>query len=210
MKELINKIRKLKDSDISIRVNEKINEFKEINSKDDKIWFSELCFCLLAANSKAKNSLKIQNELGIKGLLESSLDDVTKCIRRNNHRFHNTKAKFIVEARKLMPIKQKILQIINERDDPREFLVNNVKGFGYKEASHYLRNIGYPKYAILDRHILFLLKEAGLINEIKKSMTKNKYLEVEKEFMKICGNLKMDPGEVDLYMWYMMTGDLVK
>jgi len=35
-----------------------------------------------------------------------------------------------------------------------EWLVKNLTGLGYKEAGHFLRNIGSGKIAILDRHIL--------------------------------------------------------
>jgi len=36
----------------------------------------------------------------------------------------------------------------------REYIVNNIPGFGYKAASHVLRNLGYTDLAILDTHIL--------------------------------------------------------
>jgi N-glycosylase/DNA lyase len=210
MNELIKQIKKLQKNEIGTLVQTKLNEFNEIQKQGDDIWFSELCFCLLAYSSKARNSLKIQKELGVKKLLEAPLNEIRECIVKNHHRFHNTKARFIVEARQFMPIKQRILEYIKNNKDPREFLVNNINGFGYKEGSHYLRNVGFLDYAILDRHILFLMKEHGLIDQIPKSPGKRLYLEIEKKFIHICKKLKMKPGEVDLYMWYMRTNDLVK
>jgi thermostable 8-oxoguanine DNA glycosylase len=45
--------------------------------------------------------------------------------------------------------------------------VGNVKGIGYKEAGHFLGNIGFNQdLAILDRHILKNLKKLGVINAV--------------------------------------------
>ena len=44
-----------------------------------------------------------------------------------------------------------------------------IKGLGYKEASHFLRNIGFPGYAILDKHILNSLREMGVIGKRMRS-----------------------------------------
>ena len=39
-----------------------------------------------------------------------------------------------------------------------------VKGLGYKEASHFLRNIGVKGHAILDKHVMRCLAEIGVID----------------------------------------------
>ena len=100
---------------------------------------------------------------------------------------------------------------INGMDDfsAREWLVKNVKGIGYKEASHFLRNVGYKNLAILDRHILNLMDEEGLI-EKPKSLTRKNYLEIEKKFIALSKRLKMSAAELDLHMWHMKTGEVLK
>jgi len=208
MNKLIKEIKSLKDSSIKNKVDQRLKEFKNFKNKDTKEWFSELCFCILTANSKAATALKIQEELTPKGFCEYSLDNISKTIRKNKHRFHNNKAEYILAAREHIDIKSKIKELGEIK--AREWLVKNVKGIGYKEASHFLRNVGYKNLAILDRHILNLMKEHDLIKEKPKTLNKKKYLEIEKTFKKIADTLKMSCAELDLYMWYMKTGKVLK
>ena len=42
-----------------------------------------------------------------------------------------------------------------------------------KEASHFLRNIGFRGYAILDKHIMNSMREFGVLNENIKLTSKN-------------------------------------
>ena len=58
--QIIKQINILKNSEIKSVIDKRINEFKELNKKSDKEWFSELCFCLMTANWKAKESISIQ------------------------------------------------------------------------------------------------------------------------------------------------------
>jgi N-glycosylase/DNA lyase len=90
-------------------------------------------------------------------------------------------------------------------------LVENVKGLGWKEASHYLRNIGYFDLAIIDRHILNNLREFKLLDEDgKKGLTKKRYLAIEEMLDIVADELEMEPGELDLYMWFRKTGKVLK
>jgi N-glycosylase/DNA lyase len=193
----------LKNPAIEKIVNLRLKEFAS-----NKKWFSELCFCILTANSKAQTAINIQNELGTKGFLNLSQKNLSSVIKKNKHRFHNNKAKYIIEARKFSNIKE-ILRNLDEFES-REWLVKNIKGIGYKESSHFLRNVGYKNLAILDRHILNFMKENNYIEEIPKSLNKNNYLEIENKFNLIARNLKMDSAELDLYMWHIKTGNVLK
>src|SRR3989338_8708712 len=94
--------------EIKSLIESRLNEFRSFKNKSDEEWFSELCFCLLTANSRAKTALAIQKDLGFEGFSKHEKEEISKVIRKNKHRFHNNKAKFIVEARKHMPIKSKI------------------------------------------------------------------------------------------------------
>ena len=208
MNKLIKEIKSLKNSSVKNKVDKRLKEFENFKNKNTKEWFSELCFCILTANSKADTALKIQEELTSKGFCEYSLGDIRKTIRKNKHRFHNNKAKYILAAREHINIKNKIKEL--GEIEAREWLVKNVKGLGYKEASHFLRNVGYKDISILDRHILNLMKEYDFIKEKPKALNKKNYLEIEKIFKKITDTLKMSCAELDLYMWYMKTGKVLK
>jgi len=93
--------------------------------------------------------------------------------------------------------------------EAREWLVRNIKGLGMKESSHFLRNVGYKNLAILDRHILNIMKDEGII-EKPKSLTRKKYLEIEEKFNKMAKGFNMSPAELDLHMWCMKTGEVLK
>ena len=93
----------------------------------------------------------------------------------------------------------------------REWLVSNLKGIGYKEASHFLRNIGMGKnIAILDRHILKNLQKHGAIKEIPKSLTPKKYVEIENQMRDFSRKVKIPMEEIDLLFWSEETGEVFK
>ena len=209
LKELLAEY-KTKKTDIKKR----LGEFKAVWEESDKVIFSELCFCILTANSKAETAINIQKQLNSYGFCTLRYNDLRGAIKRNKHRFHNNKAKFILAARQFIDIKDIITGLVKGQGESsaREWLVKNIKGLGYKESSHFLRNVGYFNFAILDRHILNLMIEEGLLKEKErpKSLTKKKYLEIEKKFRQLAGKLGMAPAELDLYMWYMKTGKVMK
>ncbi len=109
-----------------------------------------------------------------------------------------------------MNIKSQITQFKNTQE-AREWLVNGVKGIGYKEASHFLRNIGFgEELAILDRHILRNLKELGVIHEIPLSLSKKKYFEIEKKMKEFSRSVNIPMSHLDLVFWYKETGEIFK
>ncbi|MBU0756633.1 MAG: N-glycosylase/DNA lyase [Nanoarchaeota archaeon] len=214
---VLDEVINLKKTSIKKQVDTRLKQFKSFQSKPSKEWFSELCFCILTANSKALTAINIQNELGAVGFCDLSEKDLVNTIQKNKHRFHNNKAKYIVEARCHVDIKKKIANQIKEGGKgsggemfAREWLVKNIKGIGYKESSHFLRNVGYQNLAILDRHIINLMLDHKLIKDKPKALTKKNYLEIEKKFSKLAQSIKMNCAELDLYMWYIKTGKVLK
>ena len=185
-------------------VEERLEEFKQLNQLDTKYWFSELCFCILTANSKAITAIKIQQEVGPQGFIFLSQQELARIIRDNKHRFHNNKAKFIVQAREFIDVKSRIEKLTGP--EAREFLAKNIKGLGYKESSHFLRNVGYDDVAIIDRHILRFLHKQKLIDSIPKSITKTNYL----IFEQILSKFGIAHSRLDLIIWQKMTGNVLK
>jgi N-glycosylase/DNA lyase len=212
MQYLINQLKILRKEPISKTVRTRLSEFNSFQGKPREDWFSELCFCILTANSRAKTAINIQNELGFGGFSEFERKKISETIMRNKHRFHNNKAAFIVEARQHLDIKDVIEDILREDGEPiaREWLVDNVKGLGYKESSHFLRNTGALNVAILDRHVLNLMLENEMLSERPKSLNRNNYNAIELKLNDLCKELKMTQAELDLYLWYMKTGEVLK
>ncbi|MCS7179951.1 MAG: N-glycosylase/DNA lyase [bacterium] len=170
--------------DLKKEIERRIEEFEYFNKKDTEI-FAELCFCILTPQSKAKTCwIAIKSLMDKNLLLYGSEEEIKKELK--NVRFKNKKTKYIIEARKKffkngrLIIKSMIKKFKNNKD-LREFLVKNIKGLGWKEASHFLRNVGLGEdIAIIDRHILKNLKEFKIIKKIPKTITKGIYLKIEK------------------------------
>jgi len=205
-------VKKLRKSEVKKKVDKRLKEFSSFKNKSTEKWFSELCFCILTANSKAHTAINIQNELGAEGFCTFDKNGIRTCIIAHKHRFHNNKTEYILGAREHIDIKKKIQEIVKKQGqvEAREWLVKNIKGIGYKESSHFLRNVGYFDLAILDRHILNLMTDEKIIKEKPTTLTKKKYLEIEQKFLKQANKLKLPAAELDLYMWYMKTGEVLK
>ena len=95
--------------------------------------------------------------------------------------------------------------------EKREWLVKHVKGLSYKEATHFLRNIGLNDgLAILDRHILKNLKYHGVVSSIPAALTKKRYLSVEKKFQNFARETGISTDELDLLFWSREAGEILK
>ncbi len=200
----------LQNEEIKKLVQKRIREFEKIGKSSKEKIFSELCFCILTANFNAERAIKIQQELE-KDFLKLNEKQLAKKLKELGHRYPNARAKYIIEARKRLSELMKILHDKNKNEfEKREWLVKNVKGVGYKEASHFLRNIGYKNLAIVDFHILDFLSKNRLIKEKPKTLSKKKYLEIEKLLSSLAKKLGITPAELDLYLWYLETGKVLK
>ena len=207
MEHLIRKIEEIQDSGTKKIIDERIASFKELNKKGNKEWFSELCFCLLTANTSAEMGIRVQKELGYNGFTDYKDEkELVNRLKNARSRFYNRRGHFINAANQFKKIKNILLKENNKRD----WLVKNIKGMSYKEASHFLRNIGFFGYAIIDKHILRLMHENRLINEIPKDMDRKRYQESESILGKLSEKTGLSQGELDLYLWYMKTGKVLK
>jgi N-glycosylase/DNA lyase len=96
-------------------------------------------------------------------------------------------------------------------EEKREWLVRSVKGLSYKEATHFLRNIGKNEgLTILDRHILKNLKYHSVISALPKTVTKKNYLTIEKKFLRFAHDIGISVDELDLLFWSNETGEILK
>lgn len=200
MSSLIQLVKYLKSSKIKPVIDERMNEFEKI-PKDFENLFRELAFCILAAGTSAELGVKTVNHLG-DVIFIGSPEEIQKKLKEV-YRFHTIRAGYLHEARNSF----KKLDINNP--DIRENLVKNIKGIGMKEASHFLRNIGFKEYAIIDFHIVDILSDHGLI-ERPKTMTPKRYIEIENILRELAIATNTSPGELDLYLWYNETGKVLK
>ncbi len=208
MNSIIGYIEELKKSGVSKIIKKRIKEFESFKNKDSKEWFLELCFCILTANSSANLGITAQKEIGY-GFLFWSREKLEKKLKELGHRFYRKRAEYIVLARRYAENLKEIVENFKCERKAREWLVKNIKGIGYKEASHFLRNVGYKNVAIIDRHILNVLSENGIIKK-PKTLTKRRYLEIEKKLEEIAERVNLSLAELDLYLWYMKTRKVLK
>ncbi len=194
----------------------RLHEFKVVYLQGDAAIFEELCFCILTAGSSAK--MGMQTITALRDLLQTGcLDDLQERARVNRTRFWRMRPAYIVHSRKYleqacgMQLK-KLIASFDSRLVRRDFFADNkgIKGLGYKEASHFLRNIGFPGYAILDKHILNSLCELGVITSSTPPATRAGYLSIEKKLERFAEKIGIDMDHLDLLLWSRKTGEILK
>ncbi|KXB06857.1 N-glycosylase [candidate division MSBL1 archaeon SCGC-AAA382C18] len=210
MKTISSKLEELMNSEVSEVIQKRMEEFEKVGGEGNNRWFSELCFCILTANSTAKLGIEIQNDLGFEGFANLPVSELTEKLQEAGHRFYRTRGEYIVEAREYSDSIKDIVKEFSDSREARKWVVDNVKGIGFKEGSHFLRNIGYRDLMILDRHVLRVADRWGVIDEIPNTLTKKRYLSIEKEIEKLSNRMGLPLGEIDLYIWYMDTEKVLK
>jgi N-glycosylase/DNA lyase len=197
-------------------IKNRLKEFESLHKGKDEDIFQELCFCLLTPQSKAVYCDKAIKELRRTDMLFNSAAGQIRPKLKGMARFHNKKAGYIVGARNIFKDGEclSVKKRLDLRDAllAREWLVENIKGLGYKEASHFLRNIGLGQnIAILDRHILKNLIKYGVISRIPPSLgSKKTYLEIEEKVRSFCKAVNIPLEELDLLFWSIETGFIFK
>jgi len=208
MQELLDTLETLKTSEIKEYIDACLAEFSMIKTQPIHQIFKELCFCIMTANCSAAKCIEVHETIGEDFLTVSEIGLANK-FKELGYRFPNVRSSFIIEARKKMYHLENVIKSANNGNQLRDWIVKNIKGIGYKEASHFLRNIGFNEYAIIDFHIIDLLAKHNIV-EKPKTMTKTKYLEIEEILKNIGNKLKLNIGELDLYLWYLETGKILK
>ncbi len=188
-----------------------LGEFRKIReSADDRKIFEELAYCILTSAVGPKVGLRSLE--AIKDiLLEGTAEDTESTLKRI-HKYPE-KAYFIVHTREYLKREYgfKLRELVNSFPGPEErrdfFALNkDIKGIGYTQASHFLRNIGYNGYAILDKNVIKSLYDLGIIDSPKPPSTGKKYKEIENRMKSLAGELGIGLDELDMLLWSLKTG----
>jgi len=175
----------------------------------------ELSFCVLTPQSKAKSAWAAITAIRDNGLLFNGTPEQIAPFLRSV-RFLNNKSRFLVVLREQMTnngeiVTKDFFAAMKEPLAMRDWIVNNIKGMSYKEAGHFIRNVGFgDDIAILDRHILKNLLRLGAIDEIPASLTPRLYLEIEDKMREFCKNAQIPMASLDLLLWCMEAGEIFK
>ncbi|MBS4028153.1 MAG: N-glycosylase/DNA lyase [Ignavibacteriales bacterium] len=189
-------------------IRQRLKEFSQVQPSE---YFYELAYCLLTPQTKAESAGKAIEVLKEKDFQHKELQ-LEKILHNKDYyiRFHNIKAKHLRTFKENFPKHFSALTNGNSPIELREYLVNNVLGLGYKEASHFLRNIGNRNLAIIDRHILKGLVRCGVLKSLPKTLSRKTYLEIEKKFLAFSEKINIPMDELDLLFWSMQTGEILK
>lgn len=205
---ILDQVRELLDTGTSDLIRQREQEFLAAGNASKEFIFGELCFCILTANTSAELGLMVQSRITPDFFIESDPELLTRRLKEIRYRFYNVRSRFIVNNRWILEELPGLLRNRN-RSEVRDYLVEKVDGIGYKEASHFLRNVGVFDFAILDKHILRLLSREFSFDP-KKPPGRKKYLELEGNFKDLASSIGMKPGILDLYLWNIATGKVLK
>lgn len=186
-------------------------EFKRVFEEgDNKRVFRELVFCILTSAVGPKvGLLSVSAVSGI--LMDGSEGEIYERLQ-GVHKYPE-RANYIVHTREYLKrgFDFKLKDLILSFKDPierRDFFASNkdIKGIGYVQASHFLRNIGFFGYAILDKNIMRSLYEFGVVDSLRPPTTKKRYLDIEARLKRFADTLEVGVDELDLLLWSKMTG----
>lgn len=196
----------------------RLNEFRDVwrHGSDQRLW-EELVFCIFTAGASARMGFTAVEAVR-PFLAEGTQRQMTRALRKQGaHRFPNERPGYIVVTRNYlsehcaMALRRK-LQSFGDPIERRDWLAQEkrIKGLGYKESSHFLRNIGLRGYAILDKHVMSCLQDLKLVDTAKPPTTRARYLEVEEKLRHFARDIRIDFDELDLVLWSMKTGEVLK
>lgn len=199
-------------------IKSRLSEFREVwnSGTDDRLW-EELVFCIFTAGASARMGLRSIE--AIRPLLKNGRrEQMTKALKTAGaHRFPVERPGYIVITRAFLHehCGMRLRELLNNFSDPvarRDWLAQEtrIKGLGFKESSHFLRNVGFKGYGILDKHVMRCLAELKVVDTAKPPTTRNRYLETEQRLREFATDVRINFDELDLVLWSMKTGEVLK
>lgn len=210
------------------------NKNNWVSISETDVW-NELCFCIFSANvnydlakstlnhliknnfldplylnSKHDSMITLKNELSKSIYFPKKKDGTLR-----KYRYPEKRAKQIVENAEFIYQKnnglKNMLSCFENPVKAREHLIQNIHGIGIKEASHFLRNIGYcDSLAIIDVHVLAFLTKLSLIQTNHHStLTTKLYLHIEKILRNFAKFHNKILSILDIAIWHYMRNSIV-
>jgi N-glycosylase/DNA lyase len=196
----------------------RLRDFRRVwQSASDSLLWEEMVYCIFTAGASAKMGLRSVDAL--RPLLKAGAQsEMTKAlVAAGAHRFPNARPGYIIVTRDYleesfsMQLRERLLSF-GDPMERRDWLAREprIKGLGYKESSHFLRNIGFKGYGILDKHIVRCLCELKVIDSPKPPTSRGRYLETEARMRQFAADTGIDFDELDLLLWSTKTGEILK
>ena len=186
----------------------RLNDFQNIETEHI---FYEFCFCIMTPQSKAKNAWQVQNKLLKKDFINTKFDPTYLLADKNHYiRFHNQKSQRLLNAIDYKIRLDEILHSNTNQYEKRKTIKTEFVGLGMKEASHFLRNIGYKHLAIIDRHILRMLVKCDILIDFIPPKNEKQYLEIEQKIIDFSNKINIDMDILDLLFFAHSNGEVLK
>lgn len=183
-------------------------------SSDARLW-EELVFCIFTAGASARMGLSSIE--AVRPLLAHGTHEEMAAVLKGKHRYPLARSGYIAVTRDFLQrdCRMRLRERLENFTDPlerRDWLARErgIKGLGYKEASHFLRNVGFRGYAILDKHVLRGLAELGRLDSPQPPTTRSHYLAAEERLREFARDAGINFDELDLVLWSMKTGEILK
>jgi N-glycosylase/DNA lyase len=196
----------------------RLAEFRAIwrTGSDARLW-EELVFCIFTAGASARMGLRAVEAIRPL-LMYGRKDQMTRALKRAGaHRFPVARPGYIVVTRNYLNeyCGMELRRLLRSFSDPferRDWLAQEgrIKGLGYKESSHFLRNVGLKGYAILDKHVWRCLHDVGLVTGSGPPTSRTRYMETETRLSCFAREVGIDVDELDLVLWSLKTGEILK
>jgi N-glycosylase/DNA lyase len=202
--------------DRSHEIRARLADFRKIReTASDERLFEELAFCIFTAAASARMGLRAVERVR-PVLMTGSMRQIQRTLLRT-HRWPRARGAFVFQTREYLREHchlriRDLLATMADAQERRDFFASNrgIRGLAYKESSHFLRNIGYTGYAILDKHVIARLFEFGVTDTDKPPSTRIRYLDTERRMMDFARSIRIDFDELDLLLWYTKTGEILK
>ncbi len=207
---------------------DKIGSLSWMELSDELLWV-ELVSCILGSRVRYETAKECTKHLYNQGLLSitemlespkiseiSISKELSKPIfpphingKSSKYPFYKSKAQYImrtvIEIHNNFECLKNILEISQDEYDAREKLTNVCIGIGHKQASLFLRNIGYSEnLAILDTHIISYMELMELEERSKFIGSKNVYLRYENLLQSYADFHDIKLSILDFAIWTVM------
>lgn len=192
---------------------------------------SELTLCILSSQEKYEIAISALRELRkhnalfvpqtknefykvktrIKSILKNPVSfKLNKKTYTRRLRFFNKKSDNIIKSIQSIYLnKYKIKEILKDHSnthDARKAIIKHTHGLGPKQASMFLRNIGFKgEFAVLDKHVIDYMKMLGLTNfSIPSFSNLTTYQTVENILKVYASTYHLSLRHLDLGIWTTM------
>lgn len=198
--------------EVAAHLPDRLNRKVSWRGREEQYLWRELVGAILGSAVSYEHALAALSLLDAHGLTKPSAvlsmkqDEIERSLRLAGYRFPVLRSGQIARsAAAIYGVSSDLQGILRRYDDPvaaRRGLVELCPGLGPKQASLFLRNVGYHDLAVLDRHVLTYLQHRCMVARCKLLVNSVKRYEVvEQIVLGIAAEFGLTVANFDLAVW---------